>query len=339
MSTMDLHPPPLISNGPLAAMLDHIFLTSFLKTPRVTSSGLRRRLPDLYEDLQQFNITVPEVPMTVTALRNWMAAASNASRLDRQRGAQLEAPLVLAALELRMPQALPGEDDPAATFPGPEGDAVFSMSGALPLAPTLMNTTGFDFPTTDGSSKAKPFVTYLRTELYEVLLKILGHKLTFPGGLRDRLYNVMVEEYHLTKEQRNQLQEHVLRNLDGYLLTETELLRIEKREHTRLAEFRATYHLETKHLVQPSTVPPPAEKGKPPRFTRDIEVKPRRTYEGAFYCGEHTKSLPDIHSFATSTGGREMFKVSQVNGPLTMDHDLKKLRTTGLFMRMPPLGF
>jgi len=53
-----------------------------------------------------------------------------------------------------------------------------------------------------------------------------------------------------------------------------------------------------------------------------------------------TRSLPNLRGFtARNSFGREEFKVPLSTGPLTMDPDLKKLRTTGFFIRMPPLKF
>merc|ERR1719333_1591529 len=62
-SPMDLTRPPIVSNESLAAVVDRIFLTSFLKTPRNPGGGVRRRLAELFEDLEQYGIPAPQVDL------------------------------------------------------------------------------------------------------------------------------------------------------------------------------------------------------------------------------------------------------------------------------------
>merc|ERR1719169_133687 len=84
-----------------------MFLACFLKSPRNLGSSVRRRLRDLFEDLEMYNVPLPELqPLSTTALRHWAAAPSPATKRDRTKPAQLEAVPFAALVELQVPEAL-----------------------------------------------------------------------------------------------------------------------------------------------------------------------------------------------------------------------------------------
>merc|ERR1712232_1015713 len=103
--------------------------------------------------------------------------------------------------------------------------------------------------------------------------------------------------------------------------------------------YQADSHKDTSHLLVAPLVACPIDKGKPAKFTMSPPIKPRNRFASHFNHEDMTRSLPDLRGFtAKHTDGREPFKVPLLTGPLTMDHELKKLRTTGFFVRMPPLN-
>ncbi|CAK0794953.1 unnamed protein product, partial [Prorocentrum cordatum] len=86
---------------------------------------------------------------------------------------------------------------------------------------------------------------------------------TFPSGIRERLHDVLVEEYSLTTKQLRRLTKSTTQSVNGPRLTQSELYEMEQHEKTRLRQHHADHASDTSHLLAPSLVPVEADIGKP----------------------------------------------------------------------------
>jgi len=338
--------PPILPNDQLSVALDTIFLTNFLRQPRKEAAC---KLQELYDELETLGLPQPEVPPLRGAqhLRAWAKAQTKPTRIDREKGsskdaeklAQLDAVLLTAAVELHLHEvyAAPNEivDDVAnnTTSTGfPNGDGV--------PEPVDFGSTG-RAPGSAGPPAARVLVKkkpQLQPMLVDAAVHCIHHHRTFPEGIRERLYSLLNEEYGLTESQTQRLAIAATQNIDGKRLQEDTLLRMDHREKSRLRTYFATTWKDTSHLIVPSLVQGDMHHGKPARYTLSPPVPPPRApYSSSFVSGDMTRSLPDFRSFTVKDSKREPFKVPLGTGPLTLDPDLRKLRTTGFFIKMPPL--
>lgn len=333
--------PQIQPNDQLAVIIDTIYLANFLRKPRKEPSS---KLRELYDDLEAFGIALPEVPPLRTAqhLRAWAKALSKPTRSDREKGlgkeqeklAQLDAVLLTAAVELHMPEVMAPLQECAEDVLNTS-----SASAASLPEPVDFGSTG-RAPGSAGPSasrqlnKKRPQLTQT---LFEAAVMCIHHHMTFPEGIRERLFNLLNEEWGLTEENAQRLAIAATQNIDGQKLQEATLINMEHREKTRLQEYSNNTWKDTSHLIVPALIGGPSAQGKPPKFTLTPARVPRPPFASAFTSTDMTRSLPDFRGFTAKSGGREPFKVPQVTGPLTMDTDLGKLRTTGFFIKMPPL--
>jgi len=347
-SQMDRDKPPVIvSNESLAAVIDSIFIGDFLRQGRTQTKG---RLRELYDDLEMLGIPAPELPALrgATNLRAWATAKTKPTRKDRERGsgkhmeklAQVDFIALTCALELQAPEvmATPEEIEESTSAVPPPGQL---QSDATPHI-----TIGIDGekPGSAGPPAArvileeKPRIT---KDIFDAAVAALQHHDTFPDGVRERLFKILSEEYGLTQEQSERIGIATAQNIDGHRLPEHALLGMHDREKTRIRKYMAYTNKECSHLLVSPLVPAEIHKGKPAKYTLPPPVPFRPGLPGsAFGSVDMTRSLPNLRGFrATNNFGREEFKVPLSTGPLTMDPDLSKLRTTGFFIRMPPLKF
>merc|ERR1712100_679263 len=122
-------------------------------------------------------------------------------------------------------------------------------------------------------------------------------------------------------------------SIEGERLSQHVLDGMREREKARLRKFEEVTYKDCSHLLRPELVCPPIDAELPARYARAplITSKPPS-------IADLTRSMPDLRGFGGKDRmGREPFKVPLSTGPLTMDPDLGKLRTTGLFIKMPPL--
>eukprot|EP00930_Biecheleria_cincta_P060659 TRINITY_DN46280_c0_g1_i1.p1 TRINITY_DN46280_c0_g1~~TRINITY_DN46280_c0_g1_i1.p1 ORF type:complete len:616 (-),score=121.56 TRINITY_DN46280_c0_g1_i1:206-2053(-) len=344
VSKMDstITPPAIQSNDQLAVIVDTIFLTCFLRKPCKEQCS---KLRELYADLAMFGISLPDVPPLRAAqhLRTWAKALSKPTRADREKGlgkeqeklAQLDAVLLAAAVELRMPEVMAPPEEWAKDVMNTRSsgnasslteDIDFGSTGRVPgsAGPSASRVV----------NEQKPQLT---RSLFEAALMCIHHHATFPEGIRERLYSLLNEEWGLTAENAQSLAVAATQNIDGNKLPASTLLSMDHREKTRLREYAVNTWKDTSHLIVPSLIAVPSQEGKPPKFTQSAPPAPRLPFASAFTSSDMTRSLPDFRGFTAKSHGREPFKVPQITGPLTMDPDLRKLRTTGFFWKMPPL--
>lgn len=342
-SKMDstLTPLKIASNDNLAVVLDTIFLTNFLRRSRQDACG---NLREFYDELDSLGVHLPEVPPLRGAphIKAWVRAQTKPTRQDRERVAskdheklaQLDAVLLAAAVELHLPEVIASAEEIAEAL---VINREVTMGASAP-EPASFGSTG-RAPGSAGPPAARVILVdkpQLSPAIFEVAVHLIHHHMTFPDGIRERLYILLMDEYGMTKDNQQKLAIAVTQNIDGKRLSEDTLLCMEHRERTRLRQWQSDTNMNTSHLLIGPLVAAPIEKGKPARYTIDPPVLPRAKF-GSY---DMTKSLPDLRGFAAkrAPAGASPFKVPMSTGPLTMDHDLKKLRTTGLFIKMPPLG-
>jgi hypothetical protein len=358
-SQMDMSKKPLVvSNDTLAAVIDTIFISHFLRQPFIAGSG---RLRELYDDLEMLGIPAPELPALRGAanLRAWAVARSKPTRKDREKGggkameklAQVDFVALTCAVELHEPEVMASEEEIQEHLKagGVTVSADKTPGGAQDKTPggTLPQISEIGIGEKPGSAgppaarvilEEKPHIT---AAIFEGAVAACSHHMTFPDGIRERLYTILCDEYGLTEAQSERLGIATAQNIDGQRLPEQRLLEMGHREKVRLRFHEAKTNKDCSHLLVSSLVGSHSEKGQPAKYCVPPPVLPRSGLPGsAFGAVDMTRSLPNLRSFrASNTFGREEFKVPLSTGPLTMDPDLHKLRTTGYFIKMPPLKF
>lgn len=118
-------------------------------------------------------------------------------------------------------------------------------------------------------------------------------------------------------------------NIDGKRLTEDVLWNIDQKEKARLRKYFVDTGKDTSHLLAPALVPAPWMHGKPAKYTERPKLD-RPPFSSSFPKLSMSRSLPDFKAV-------QPFKVPLGTGPLTYSPELKQLRSTGFFMKMPPL--
>lgn len=309
VSTTDLAPPKVVSTGSLWTMIDEIFLAYVLKQSRDSV-----RLTELFQDLEAFHVTPPEIPeVRIDALKEWAKATTFVTKKEKQKAAQLQAVHLVAAMEL----GRPGCDAP-----------MDAMDEAM-----LSSLTSIQ----NGRLVTKPH-RKLEKEMAMIVTRICSSHHTFPVGIRERLFHILGNDYALSTEQRLRVEVSMIQNLDDKRLSEAKLYSIEHHERNRLRDYSANNAKETSYLMKPSLVGMPEEKGKPPLYSRKVEHPERRLHQSAYYGEDMTRSLPDLRgNTSKDIHQRSTFKVPLQTGPLVLDPDLGKLHTTGLFMKMKPV--
>jgi len=332
------------SNQGLAQSLDCTFIAQFLRLERRIDSPTR--LMELYADMELTGMPLPDVPSLSGAshLANFVNALLRPSRKDREKVqgkhaeklAQLDAVLLCHAVELKHPEVIATDADLEVE------DGISPVVEPSPgyVAPTYPQ--GDEGDPEDGPPAArvsmdeKPFV---KPTVFTACVHCIQHHVTFPVGIRERLHHVLTEDFNLTQEQVERLTIGTTSNVQGHRLSEKVLYKIFHKEKTRLREHGATYNKNVSHLLAPSLVEQPLEQGLPAKFHTTSKVAPLpRTYTG-FNGADMVKSLPNLSLTASTWGieGREPFKVPKGTGPLTLDPKSQKLKTSGFFIKMPPL--
>lgn len=345
MSKMDriITAPSVVSNDHLAVVIDTIFVASFLRQNRKEGQS---RLRELFSELELLGLPLPEVPplRAATHLRAWAKNRSKAALHDRSKEgkkdaeklAQLDAVLLTAAVELHLHEVVASEDEIAETT------ANAGVSAAFPdEAPTAVSfdTTG-KAPGSAGPPAARVILEdkpQLSPTLFEAAVICIHHHDTFPDGIRERLYGVLNEEYGLTREQIQRLAIGATQNIDGKRLPESTLMAMEHRQKLRLRQHQVNTSMDTSHLLVPALVQAPVEKGRRAKYAMAPASPARPAFSSSLTVADMSKSLPNLHGGAGQIHGRDPFRVPLGTGPLTMDPELKKLRSTGFFMKMPAL--
>lgn len=338
-SKMERSQPVIISNDAISKSVDIIFVANFLRQPLV--AGAPCRLGELYRDLKQFHIPIPELPPLRNAIHlcTWAIAQTKPTRRDRQKSktkayeqlVQLDAALLTAAIELHDPDVFATGDEIVDVTGKPAND--LSSSAYI----ESMGDLGGGANSGGGPPAAKVIVEdkpQLKPNLFFAACSCLHHHKTFPVGIRERLFQILHEQYGISEEQRQRLGIAATQDIEGHRLTEGVLLEMDSREKLRLRNYSVKYYSDTDHLLKPSLVPCDKFKGKPAHYTlppKMEQTKLPRVFGSTSGGLSMSKTLPDL-------GARPKFKVPLSTGPLTMDHDLKKLRTTGFFIKMPNLG-
>jgi len=341
--------PVVVSNDSLAAVIDSIFIADFLRQPRTQTSG---KLRELYKDLEMLGIPTPELPplRAATNLRAWAIAKTKPTRKDREKGggkqmeklAQQDFVALTCALELHNPEVMASKEE----IEESASKDMVAPQGPSPSDATQIKDLGMDGdkPASAGPPAARIIVEEkprITRNIVEGSVAALQHHITFPDGIRERLFKILSEEYGLTQEESERVGIATSQNIDGHRLAEHTLLQMDAREKVRIRNYSAYENKECSHLLVAPLVPAPCHKGKPAQYTLPPTVPPRPGLPGsAFGSVDMTRSLPDLRGFtAKNSFGRSEFKVPLSTGPLTMDPDLNRLRTTGFFIKMPPLKY
>jgi hypothetical protein len=341
--------PVVVCNDALAAIVDSIFIADFLRQPRTQSQG---KLRELYDDLEMLGIPAPELPALRGAanLRAWATAKTKPTRKDREKGggkhmeklAQIDCVALTCALELHQAEVMASEEEIAEAADTTLASLTHLQRDATPQI-TDLGLDG-DKPASAGPPAARIIQqekSRLAGPIFDGALAALQHHITFPDGIRERLFMILVEEYGLTQEQSERVGIATAQNAEGHRLAEHTLLKIHDKEKVRIRNYEAFTSKNCSHLLVPSLVPASWQKGQPTKYILPGVVPPRPGLPGsAFGASDMTRSLPDLRGFTAKNNiGRTEFKVPLSTGPLTMDTELNKLRTTGFFIRMPPLKF
>jgi len=332
-----LTPPQVQSNEQLATALDTIFITNFLRQSQRESSCTLREFLD---DLEALNLQAPEIPPLNGAqyLRAWALAKTKPSPESRQKGlgedmvklAQLDAVLLCAAIELHSPEVQASENelqDRRLIVNVPENPS--SAVGGAP-EPINFGSTGRK----PGVSPTNAKIMYverpqLSPAIIDAVIHVIQHHFTFPEGIRLRLHRLLFDEYGLTTEQAQNVEIAATTNIDGKRLTEDVLWSIDQKEKARLRKYFVDTGKDTSHLLAPSLVPSPWMQGKLAKYAESKKVDVRPPFSSTFPKLSMARSLPDFKA--------QPFKVPLGTGPLTYSPELKQFRSTGFFMKMPPL--
>mmetsp|Transcript_15146 Transcript_15146/g.34486 ORF Transcript_15146/g.34486 Transcript_15146/m.34486 type:complete len:642 (+) Transcript_15146:60-1985(+) len=344
-SQMDLlQQAKVVSNHGLAQSLDAAFVAQFLRLERRVDSPTR--LMELYADMEFLGMALPEVPSFCGAshLANFVNAllrptGKNREKLHGKQAeklAQLDAVLLCHAVELKLPEVMAVDAD----FIVEEGSPPSAVGDPSPgIKPPIYPQGGQGDPD-DGPPAArvsmdeKPFV---KPNVFTACVHCIQHHVTFPVGIRERLHHVLTEDYNLTQEQVERLTIGTTSNVQGTRLSEKVLNGIFDKEKSRLREHGATYNKDTSYLLVPSLVQPPLEQGTPAKFhTAPAKAATLPRTLSGFNGLDMVRSLPNLTS-SSWVEGRDPFKVPRGTGPLTYDHKSQKLKTTGFFIKMPPL--
>merc|ERR1711865_217776 len=142
----------------------------------------------------------------------------------------------------------------------------------------------------------------IKKEYFNMAVQAIHHHMTFPEGIRERLYSLLFEEYGLTMKERERLAIAATQNVDGPRLDQMELWNMEDHEKIRLRNWESVYHKDTTYLQQPSLCCPPIELGKLPRFTHEVAVPSRIALGSAYGSLDMTRSLPNLRSLTAKCG-------------------------------------
>lgn len=331
-----LTPPQVQSNEQLAMAVDTIFVANFLRqSQRETPCSLQ----ELFDDMEALNLQLPEIPPLNGAqnLRAWALAKTKPTPESRQKGlgedmvklAQLDAVLLCAAIELHSPEVTATESelqdrsvivnvpDTSSQFGGAPEPINFGSTGRKPgVSPTNAKIMYMERP-------------QLSPVIIDAVVHIIQHHFTFPEGIRTRLHRLLFEEYGLTTEQAQSVEIAATTNIDGKRLTEDVLWNIDQKEKARLRKYFVDTGKDTSHLLAPSLVPSPWMQGKLAKYAESKKVE-RPPFSSTFPKLSMSRSLPDFKAV-------QPFKVPLGTGPLTYSPELKQFRSTGFFMKMPPL--
>jgi hypothetical protein len=344
-SPMDLGTAPIIPNDSLLTIIDTVFVACFL---RERYGRPESDLKGLYKDFEMLGLPLPELPALRRAqhLRMWAKAKTKPTRQDRDRAskkdidklAQLDAVLMCAAVELQLPEVLATQEEIADMNSTTllQRDRKKGIHGDVAPEVVDFGSTG---QTDMGGPPAartifaeKPYVT---PHIFNAVTHCVHHHLTFPSGIRERLFALLLEEYSLTTEQSERLAIAVTQNIDGKRLPDSTLIQMAENEKHRLHDYEVVTYKDCAHLLVSPLVSSLGEKSKPAKYTWQAPT-PCKDPDG--WTKDLARSLPNLRGFTIKGNGRPDFKVALSTGPLTMDPDLNKLHTTGFFIKMPALG-
>jgi len=245
------------------------------------------RLHEVLQDLELFGLSLPKFPTLGTShILAFDVATSHITRREREKGAQTQLVHFLANMEL-----------------GELGEyEVKRDEDPHPLA----------------------YVTKkFKKDIFQCCLCIIGHKLIFPVGFRERLFFLLRTKYDLEPMEMGKLTDMMNINLDGEKLSKGDLYKICEQEKAKLREHMVIYHQDTRPFLRAPLVGVPEEEGKNPRYWKDRPI-PKVTYSLIEQKFIHEKP-PRVD--------KDDFKVPSVYGPLVKDTITGHLHVTGYFRR------
>lgn len=340
-SAMDMTEPQVISNAPHMIVIDTVFVTCFLRgSHELPFSDLK----GCFEHIKMLGLQMPLLPPLNHArnLQTWCRAKMKPTRQEREKAskkgieklAQLDAVLLCAAMELKSDEILATPEELAEMTTLPQR---LSSDFAGDVAPVVeeFGSTGqaaLEFHFNEDKQPAHDmYKVQLSPAIFDAVVHCVNHHMTFPTGIRERMYQLIIANYGLTSEQGKRLTIAMSQNVDGKRLPEYVLHEMGEREKIRIRKFEATFGRDCAHLLHSPLVPCMEERHRPakytvssPGFQTDKEFRLRMT-----------RSLPRLKS--PSVDSKEPFRVPLCSGPLTLDPVQNRLRTTGFFIKMPPL--
>ncbi|CAD7949681.1 unnamed protein product [Amoebophrya sp. A25] len=291
----DVHIARVRYNDRIEVMLEEIFLAYYCDLPAKT-----HRVSEILSDIEAFSLPVPRIPpLKCNYVTAFMQATSGGTRCKREKGAQFEALHMVANLDLEELGEFESEDS------RPAENVTHYRKKKVPMS------------------------------LFPCIFSIIGHKLIFREGIRERLINVVKMRYDLDEFLLARLDDLGHINLDNRLLTEDQMHRIVMQEKEKLCQWFEDYFQSTLPFLQPSVVG--IEREKEPRYWHTTDATddhhiPRpnyqRTEEDRFFI--YTKP-PSTATMKNKS--KPQFVVPNVNSPLVKDQQTAMLKTTGFFNR------
>merc|ERR1719408_76414 len=144
--------------------------------------------------------------------------------------AQVDFVALTCALELHKPEVMATEEEIAEST-----DATLASLGHLQPEATPQ-VSDFDIDGEKSNSAGPPAARIIEEEkprltanIFEGALAVLQHHITFPDGIRERLFKILVEEYGLTEEQSERVGIATAQNIEGHRLPDYTLQKMENR--------------------------------------------------------------------------------------------------------------
>jgi hypothetical protein len=327
----------VVENESLAMTIDTIFLTNFLRQRREEEGGLH----GLLKDMDGLGIPPLQLP-TLQGARHLLnygmqhlglltaeqrAALRSIGQKQLEKQAQCDAVMLCAELELQSSEVVAsGWDD----GDGSSDDSV--ENELLDRAPTLHSMRSTMIATPDGKVARAVFVEKpeVKSSAFKAAILALRFYNIFPKGIRDRLWQVLAEDYSLTAKQTRELQKAPGLETDGKRLTQMQLHDVEDREKARLHQFMVDFGRNTSHCLMPPLVQSPTQAGKAPEYVnwKEKQMKDKQLM---------TQSLPSLRlESIPDVSLRPPWKTWK-GGPLTVDSQTGQFRVSGYFEKLSPL--
>ncbi|CAK0883609.1 unnamed protein product [Prorocentrum cordatum] len=323
----------VVENDSLAMTIDTIFLTNFLRQRRDEEGGLQ----GLLKDMESLGIPPLQLP-TMQGARNLLnygmqhlgllsadqrAALRSIGQKSLEKQAQCDAVMLCAELELQSYEVVASgwDDDDGSSDDSGENDLT-----PMDRAPTLASMRSM-VATPDGKVARAVFVEKpeVKSRIFKAAILALRFYNIFPKGIRDRLWQILAEDYNLTAKQTRELQKAPGLETDGKRLTQMQLNDVEDREKARLHQFMVDFGRNTSHCLMPPLVQSPSQAGRSPEYTNWKEKQLM------------TQSLPSLRPASSRDASPRPPWKTWKGSPLTVDSRTGQFKVSGYFEKLAPL--